>query len=212
MKAEGTHSKAPLTEAFGQWKNAKSALLALFGLVAGQAVVWYTGQFYALFFLTAVLKVDVFTGNVLIAWSLVLGTGGFILFGWLSDKIGRKPIILGGCLIAALTYFPLFQLLAETANPALAKAHEARQGRGRRRSGRCSFQFNPDRHRKFTNPATSPRAPGARLGGLLRRRMRRPAPSPGRSATRPFRRSTRRGRGVRRRASSPPSPRRWPRR
>ena len=125
MKAEGTHSRAPLTEAFGQWHNAKWALAALLGLVAGQAVVWYSGQFYALFFLTAVLKVDAFSGNLLIAWALALGTGGFVLFGWLSDKVGRKPIILGGCLIAAVTYFPVFHLLAETANPALSKAHEA---------------------------------------------------------------------------------------
>ena len=94
-------------------------MLALLGLVAGQAVVWYTGQFYALFFLQSILKVDLFTANVLIAWSLILGTGGFVFFGALSDKIGRKPIILAGCLIAALTYFPLFKLLTATANPAL---------------------------------------------------------------------------------------------
>ena len=125
MKEEGSLSKAPLTEAFGQWKNAKIALLALLGLVAGQAVVWYTGQFYALFFLQNILKVDAFTANVLIAWSLILGTGGFIVFGALSDKIGRKPIILAGCLIAALTYFPLFKLMTATANPALYAAQES---------------------------------------------------------------------------------------
>ena len=119
MKAEGTHSKAPISEAFFQWKNAKVALFALLGLVAGQAVVWYTGQFYALFFLGQVLKVDPFTTNMLIAWSLLLGSGGFVFFGWLSDKIGRKPIILGGCLIAALTYFPLFKLLSADGNPDL---------------------------------------------------------------------------------------------
>ena len=91
-------------------------------------MVWYTGQFYALFFLQSILKVDAFTANVLIAWSLILGTGGFILFGWLSDKIGRKPIILAGCLIAALTYFPLFKLMTATANPALyAGAGEQRR-------------------------------------------------------------------------------------
>src|SRR5215213_3910367 len=102
IKAEGTASKAPLSEAFGNWRNAKIALLALLGGTAGQAVVWYTGQFYALFFLTQTLKVDGTTANILIAASLAIGTPGFILFGWLSDKIGRKPIILAGCLIAAI--------------------------------------------------------------------------------------------------------------
>ena len=101
--------------------------MPFYGLVAGQAVVWYTGQFYALFFLQNILRVDAFTANVLIAWSLVLGTGGFILFGALSDKIGRKPIILAGCLIAALTYFPLFKLMTATANPALHQAQENAQ-------------------------------------------------------------------------------------
>ncbi len=151
MKAEGTHSRAPLTEAFGQWHNAKWALAALLGLVAGQAVVWYSGQFYALFFLTAVLKVDAFSGNLLIAWALALGTGGFVLFGWLSDKIGRKPIILGGCLIAAVTYFPVFHLLAETANPALSKAHEAVKVVVVADPQDCSFQFNPVGTASFTN-------------------------------------------------------------
>ncbi len=151
MKAEGTHSRAPLTEAFGQWKNAKWALLALLGMVAGQAVVWYSGQFYALFFLTAVLKVDAFTGNLLVAWSLALGTGGFVLFGWLSDKVGRKPIILGGCLIAAVTYFPVFQFMAETANPALLKAHETVKVVVAADPADCSFQFNPTGTSTFTN-------------------------------------------------------------
>ena len=109
MKEEGTRSKAPLSEAFGQWKNARFALIALFGLVAGQAVVWYTGQFYALFFLQSILRVDMFAANVLIAWSLILGTAGFVFFGSLSDRIGRKPIILAGCLLAAITYFPVFK-------------------------------------------------------------------------------------------------------
>ena len=114
MKEEGTESKAPLSEAFGQWKNAKFALIALFGLVAGQAVVWYTGQFYALFFLQSILRVDMFTANVLIAWSLILGTAGFVIFGTLSDTIGRKPIILAGCLLAAITYFPVFKYISAT--------------------------------------------------------------------------------------------------
>jgi MFS family permease len=151
MKAEGTHSKAPLSEAFGQWKNAKVAILALFGLVAGQAVVWYSGQFYALFFLTGVLKVDGFTANLLVAWALLVGAFGFILFGWLSDKIGRKPIILGGCLLAALTYFPVFQYMAETANPALTKAQESVRVVVVTDPANCSFQFNPTGLSKFVN-------------------------------------------------------------
>jgi MFS family permease len=150
MKEEGSLSKAPLTEAFGQWRNARIALLALLGLVAGQAVVWYTGQFYALFFLQSILKVDAFTANVLIAWSLILGTGGFILFGWLSDKIGRKPVILSGCLIAALTYFPLFKLMTATANPALYAAQENTQVTIISDPADCSFQFNPTGTAKFT--------------------------------------------------------------
>jgi MFS family permease len=150
MKAEGTHSKAPLSEAFGQWRNAKWAILALLGMVMGQAVVWYSGQFYALFFLTAVLKVDGFTGNLLVAWSLAIGCGGFILFGWLSDKIGRKPIILGGCLVAAVTYFTVFQWMAEIANPALTNANETVKVVVVADPSECSFQFNPVGTAKFT--------------------------------------------------------------
>ncbi len=150
MKQQGTHSRAPLSEAFGQWSNAKWAILALLGLVMGQAVVWYSGQFYALFFLLAVLKVDGFTGNMLVAWSLALGTGGFVLFGWLSDKIGRKPIILGGCLIAVITYFTVFQWIAEIANPALARANETVKVSVLSDPAECSFQFNPVGTAKFT--------------------------------------------------------------
>ncbi len=150
MKEEGALSKAPLKETFGQWSNAKIALLALLGLTAGQAVIWYTGQFYALFFLQSILKIDSFTANVMIAWSLVLGTGGFIFFGSLSDKIGRKPIILLGCLLGALTYFPLFDLLVKTANPALYKAQETKVTVVASASD-CSFQFNPTGTVKFTN-------------------------------------------------------------
>nr|WP_264046266.1 MFS transporter [Methylobacterium sp. FF17] len=150
MKAEGTHSKAPLSEAFGQWRNAKWALLALFGLTAGQAVVWYAGQFYALFFLQSILKVDQFTANVLIAWSLLLATGGFLFFGALSDKIGRKPVILGGCLIAALTYFPLFEQLTANANPALYQAQSKVPVVVKTNPDDCSFQFNPVGTAKFT--------------------------------------------------------------
>ena len=151
MKEEGTHSKAPLSEAFGQWKNAKIALLALLGMVAGQAVVWYTGQFYALFFLQAILKIDLYTSNVLIAWSLIFGTGGFIVFGMLSDKIGRKPVILAGCLIAAVTYFPLFQALTETADPTLAAAQKSAPVVVTADPADCSFQFNPVGTAKFTS-------------------------------------------------------------
>ncbi|HET6827572.1 MAG TPA: MFS transporter, partial [Ramlibacter sp.] len=122
MKEEGKVSKAPLTESFGQWKNAKIVMLALFGLVMGQGVVWYSGQFYALFFLANVLKVDSATANIMVAVSLIIGTPFFVVFGTLSDKIGRKPIILAGMALAVLTYFPLFKALTAAANPELAKA------------------------------------------------------------------------------------------
>jgi len=162
MKDEGTRSKAPLGEAFGQWKNAKIALLALLGLVMGQAVVWYTGQFYALFFLGSVLKVDGFTTNMLIAWSLVLGSGGFVLFGWLSDKIGRKPIIIGGMILAAATYFPLFKLMSHEANPALSAAHANISVVVRADTAGCSFQFNPTNTVSFTQPCDVTKAALAR--------------------------------------------------
>jgi MFS family permease len=151
MKEEGTQSKAPLREAFGQWRYAKIAIIALLGLTAGQAVVWYTGQFYALFFLQSILKVDGYSANLLIAWSLLLGTAGFVFFGWLSDKIGRKPIILLGCLLAALTYFPLFKMLTENANPTLAAAQASTPVTVVADPGRCSFQFNPVGTAKFTS-------------------------------------------------------------
>jgi MFS family permease len=124
IKAEGKTSKAPLKESFGEWKNLRIVLLALFGLTAGQAVVWYTGQFYALYFLQTFLKVDGPTANVLIAVSLILGTPFFVIFGSLSDRIGRKPVIMAGCIIAALTYFPLFHGLTSFANPKLQAAIE----------------------------------------------------------------------------------------
>lgn len=162
MKEEGRTSKAPLSEAFGQWKNAKFALLALLGLTAGQAVVWYTGQFYALFFIQNVLRVDLLTSNVLIAWSLILGTAGFIFFGSLSDRIGRKVIILGGCLVAAITYFPVFKYITETANPALARAHEQTQVVVITDANSCSFQFNPTGTSKFTSPCDIAKAQLAR--------------------------------------------------
>ncbi len=162
MKDEGTLSKAPLGEAFGQWKNAKIALLALLGMVAGQAVVWYTGQFYALFYLQSILRVDQFTANILIAWSLAVGTFGFLFFGWLSDKIGRKPIILGGCLIAALTFFPLFQLMTKVANPTLYAAQQNTKIVVTADPDQCSFQFNPTGIAKFTSSCDITKAALAR--------------------------------------------------
>ncbi|MEY2655229.1 MAG: hypothetical protein RLZZ524_2257 [Pseudomonadota bacterium] len=153
MKEEGKTSKAPLSESFGQWKNLKVVLLALFGLVAGQAVVWYSGQFYALFFLTSVLKVDGSTANLLVAASLIIGTPFFVIFGTLSDKIGRKPIIMAGLLLAILTYFPLFKALTEAANPDLAKAQATAQISVKADPKTCSFQGSPiAREVDFTNP------------------------------------------------------------
>ncbi|WP_198590268.1 MFS transporter [Paracoccus zhejiangensis] len=151
MKEEGTQSKAPLKEAFGQWKNGKIALIALFGLVAGQAVVWYSGQFYALFFINNVVKLDQFTSNVLVAWSLILGTAGFVFFGSLSDKIGRKPIILLGCALAVVSYFTVFRMITETANPALAQAQANTVVTVSADPETCSFQFNPTGTAKFTS-------------------------------------------------------------
>ncbi|MFN7267744.1 MAG: MFS transporter [Cereibacter sp.] len=132
------------------WLNARIALIALLGLVAGQAVVWYTGQFYALFFLQNVIKVDAFSANVFVAWSLIIGTGGFLFFGALSDRIGRKPIILAGCLIAALSYQFVFPLLTQTANPMLHAAHQVPVVVTADPAD-CSFQFNPVGTAKFTN-------------------------------------------------------------
>ena len=143
MKEEGKVSKAPLTESFGQWKNGKIVLLALFGLVMGQGVVWYSGQFYALFFLANVLKVDSATANIMVAVSLIIGTPFFVIFGTLSDKIGRKPIILAGMLLAVLTYFPLFKALTGAANPELAKAQITAQISVKADPATCSFQGSP---------------------------------------------------------------------
>ena len=142
MKAEGKQSKAPITESFFS-RNGKIALLALLGATAGQAVVWYTGQFYALFFLTKTLSVDPNTADILIAIALAIATGGFIFFGWLSDKIGRKKIIMAGCLIAALTYFPVFKGLMHAANPALEQAVASAPATVKADRSRCALQFDP---------------------------------------------------------------------
>jgi MFS family permease len=150
MKNEGKQSKAPLTEAFARWDNLKIVILALVGLTAGQAVVWYTGQFYALFFLTQVLKVDAQAANILIAISLAIGTPFFIIFGALSDRIGRKPIIMAGCLLAAVTYFPLFHGLTHYANPALEAAQTTSPVTVIADPTECSLQFNPVGTAKFT--------------------------------------------------------------
>jgi MFS family permease len=143
MKDAGATSKAPLTEAFGNWKNARLVLVALLGAVAGQAVVWYTGQFYALFYLERILKVDGGTANILIATALLIGTPFFVFFGWLSDRIGRKPIIMTGCALAALLYFPLFGALTEAANPALAQAQARNPVTVYADPASCSVQFDP---------------------------------------------------------------------
>ncbi len=151
MKAEGKTSKAPLSESFGQWKNLKIVILALVGLTAGQAVVWYSGQFYALFFLTQALKVDGATANIMVAISLIIGTPFFLVFGSLSDKIGRKPIIMLGCLLAVVTYFPVFTALTKAANPDLAAAQAANKVIVTANPAECSFQFNPTGTVKFTS-------------------------------------------------------------
>jgi hypothetical protein len=152
MKAEGTTSKAPLSEAFGNWRNAKIAIIALLGATAGQAVVWYTGQFQALFFLTQTLKIDGTTANILIALALAIGTPFFVFFGWFSDKIGRKPIILAGCLLAAITYFPLFGALTKVGNPTLAAAIDNVKVTVSADPATCSSLFDPVNVRTFTQP------------------------------------------------------------
>jgi MFS family permease len=149
MKAEGTSSKAPLTEAFARWGNVKIVLIAFFGAIAGQAVVWYTGQLYALYFLEKMLKVDGLTANTLIITALLLGAPFFLFFGWLSDRIGRKPIILFGCALAALTIFPAFHALTDAANPALARALATAPVTVTANEAECSSQFDPVGQNRF---------------------------------------------------------------
>jgi MFS family permease len=150
MKDEGTTSKRPLSEAFGEWKNAKIAILALFGATAGEAVVWYGGQFYALFFLTQTLKVPGVTAQIMIVIALALGTPGFVIFGWLSDRIGRKPIILAGFLLAALTYFPIFKGVTHFANPKLEAALASSPVTVIADPSECNFQFKATGTEKYT--------------------------------------------------------------
>ncbi len=164
MKRQGGQSKAPLTESFARWGNLKIVLLALFGLTAGQAVVWYTGQFYTLFFLTQTLKVEPQTANILVAISLLLGTPFFVFFGWLADRVGRKPIIMAGCLLAALTYFPLFRQLTRFANPALEQAQRMSPVFVAASPDVCSVQFNPLGTSAFASPCDVAKAALVRRG------------------------------------------------
>ena len=149
MKEEGTRSVAPIREAFGRWSNLRIVLIALFGAVAGQAVVWYAGQFYALFFLERVLKVEAGSANIMVAIALALATPFFIVFGALSDRIGRKPIILAGLLLAAVTYVPLFKALTVAANPALAAAQASAPVTVVADPKSCTFQFDPIGRTKY---------------------------------------------------------------
>jgi len=164
MKAEGKSSKAPLTESFARWGNGKIVLLALFGATAGQAVVWYAGQFYSLFFLTQTLKIDGTTANLLIAGSLLIGTPFFVFFGWWSDKIGRKPIVMAGCLIAALTFFPIFKGLTHYGNPAIEQAQATNPVSVVADPATCSFQFDPIGKKVFLSSCDIAKAKLAKAG------------------------------------------------
>ncbi|MET0371941.1 MAG: MFS transporter [Sphingobium sp.] len=149
MVSEGKTSKAPIAESFGQWRNLRIVLIALFGLAAGQAVIWYTGQFYALFFLEKTLRIDGPLANLLVVLALAIGAPGFVFFGWLSDKVGRKPIILAGCALAALTYFPLFHAIAKAGNPDLVAASASAPVTIIADPADCSFQFDPVGRSRF---------------------------------------------------------------
>jgi MFS family permease len=151
MKSAGKTSRSPLTDSFARWPNLKIVILALLGATAGQAVVWYGGQFYSLFFLTQTLKVDAQTANLLVAGALVLATPFFVVFGWLSDRIGRKKIVLGGCLLAAVTYFPLFGALTHFANPAIERARQTNPIVVVADPADCHFQFDPIGKARFTS-------------------------------------------------------------
>jgi len=164
MIAEGKGTKKPLAEAFGNWKNLKVVLLALFGLTMGQAVVWYTGQFYAQFFLEKTLKVDGALANLLIATALLVGTPFFVFFGWLSDKIGRKWIIIIGCVLAAATYFPIFKAITAAANPVLAHAEASAPVTVSADPATCAFQFDPVGKAQFNTACDVAKAYLAKAG------------------------------------------------
>jgi MFS family permease len=164
MKAAGKTSRSPLTDSFGRWPNLKIVLLALLGATAGQAVVWYGGQFYSLFFLTQTLKVDAQTANLLIAGALLLATPFFVVFGWLSDRIGRKKIVLGGCLLAALTYFPLFGALTHFANPGIEHARQTSPIVVVADPADCHFQFDPIGKARFTSSCDISKSALAKAG------------------------------------------------
>jgi MFS family permease len=164
MKSAGKTSSSPLTDSFGRWPNLKIVLLALLGATAGQAVVWYGGQFYSLFFLTQTLKVDAQTANLLVAGALLLATPFFVVFGWLSDRIGRKKIVLGGCLLAALTYFPLFGALTHFANPGIENARQTNPIVVVADPADCHFQFDPIGKAKFTSSCDIAKSALAKAG------------------------------------------------
>ena len=172
MVAEGKQSKRPLSEAFGQWSNAKIALLALFGATAGEAVVWYGGQFYALFFLTQTIKVPSVTAQIMIAVALALGTPCFILFGWLSDKIGRKPILLAGFALAVVTYFPIFEGITHFANPKLEHALATAPVTVTADPAKVFVPVQGDRYRKVHHPVRRHQSGVGRFVGQLRQRGR----------------------------------------
>ena len=164
IRNEGALSKAPLTEAFGNWSNMKIVLLALFGATAGQAVVWYGGQFYALFFLEKILQVESRSANLVIAAALLIGTPFFIVFGALSDRIGRKAVVMTGCALAALTYFPAFKALTAFANPALERAVATAPVTVIADPADCSLQFDPVGRKAFTNSCDVAKAALAKAG------------------------------------------------
>jgi MFS family permease len=164
MKEAGTTAKAPLTESFGRWGNLRLVILALLGATAGQAVVWYCGQFYSLFFLTQVLKMDAQPANLLVAASLLIATPFFVVFGRLADRIGRKKVVLAGCLIAALTYFPIFKGITHFANPAIETAAVSAPVTVIADADSCHFQFDPVGKKKFVQSCDIAKAALAKAG------------------------------------------------